>query len=66
MVKHVKDIRITDRSIIRKVIEEQKREGDKSATKTAGKIIERYFAVRLAQSSSTTDATETRRSAPGP
>lgn len=44
--KTVKDIRITDPVLRKMVAEEQKRLGDSSATKTAGRIIERYFASR--------------------
>lgn len=42
----VADIRITDNVIKRMVIEEQRRIGDPNPTKTAGRIIERYFAMR--------------------
>lgn len=41
----VADIRITDNVIKRMVYEEQRRIGDPNPTKTAGRIIERYFAM---------------------
>lgn len=41
----IPDIRITDEVIKRMVFAEQRRIGDPNATKTAGRIIERYFAM---------------------
>jgi hypothetical protein len=39
-------IRITDPVIIRQVAEEKRRNGDRTMTRAAGRIIERYFASR--------------------
>lgn len=42
----VADIRITDNVLKRMVADEQRRLGDPNITKTAGRIIERYFAIQ--------------------
>lgn len=47
------EIRITDHVIKRLVVDEQRRIGDANATKTAGRIIERYFAMRSMQPDAT-------------
>jgi hypothetical protein len=41
----VPDIRITDKVVKRMIEEERRRLGDPNCTKTAGRIIERYFAM---------------------
>jgi hypothetical protein len=52
--KTITRIVITDPAIIRKVAEEQRREGGRTATGTAGRIIDKYFAIRSTPVAGTT------------